>query len=83
MGSNWNGSCLGKGGGVTGVLDVFIFLFGCWFVSEKDVPQGAPNCFVEVAAQRIVTQELDRKAGTADEGPQNPRELAAEQKIAA
>jgi hypothetical protein len=33
------------------------------------MPEGAPNRFIEVAAQRVGSQELDRDPGAADKRP--------------
>ena len=45
--------------------------------------EGASDRLVKIASQRVVTQELDREPGGADERPQDPGELAPEEEIAA
>jgi hypothetical protein len=57
--------------------------FRFWFLSEKKMSKRAPDCFVEISAQGIIAEELNGQAGRADEGPQIPRELRPEKKIAA
>src|SRR5438477_13080922 len=43
----------------------------------------APDCFVEISTKRIIAEKLHSQTGRADEGPQIPRELRPEKKIAA
>src|SRR5206468_865927 len=52
-----------------------------WLGSEKEMSQRPPDSFVEIAAQRIVPEKLDREFRRADERTQDPRELRAEKKI--
>ena len=48
---------------------------------KKEMAQGAENCFVEVAAQRVLAEKLDRQSRAADERPQHPGQLSAEKEI--
>ena len=57
--------------------------FRFWFSSEKEMSKRAPDCFVEISAKRIIAEKLYGQTGRADEGPQIPRELRPEKKIAA
>jgi hypothetical protein len=57
--------------------------FRFWFSSEKEMSKGPPDRFVKISAHRIIAEELNGQAGRADEGPQIPRELRPEKKIAA
>ena len=44
--------------------------------------KGPPDRFVEISAKGIVAEELNGQTGRADEGPQSPRKLRPEKKIA-
>src|SRR4029079_19060116 len=58
-----------------------------WFsvlvLSEKEMSKGPPDRFVKISAQRTIAETLNSKTGRADEGPQIPRQLRPEKKIAA
>jgi hypothetical protein len=57
--------------------------FGFGFSSEKEMSKRAPDRFVEISSKRIIAEKLHGQTGRADEGPQIPRELRPEKKIAA
>ena len=57
--------------------------FRFWFSSEKEMSKGPPDRFVKISAQRIIAEKLNGQTGGADEGPQIPRQLRPEKKIAA
>src|ERR1044071_836764 len=71
--ANSDGCFDGSGGGFIFGLDLFEL--------KKEVSKSAPDGFVEVPPQRIVTKEFNCHVRCADKWPQNPGELRTQEQI--
>src|SRR5258708_35196955 len=50
-------------------------------IADNQSPDGLENCFVKTALKVLAANELRRPGRVPDEGPQHPRNLAAQEQI--
>src|SRR5438067_2156408 len=69
--------------GIGSILFIFVALCSPFSLLVADqVENRLKDAFIKISVQRVLAQELHRQTGRANERPQDPGQLAAEEEIA-